>query len=113
MDFRSQLVERYSNPDISGHRMFERINIGPFSLSIQASESHYCYPRKIVDVQSYESWEVLPLAGDDNLHLENIPGMSQFAALQDDWGLLPYCKTEEVQQLVDALMDLATKPDSP
>ncbi|WP_317312298.1 hypothetical protein [Clostridium thermobutyricum] len=55
-DFRKILVERKNGLDI---RMFEGIKIGDYILSIQASDFHYCEPRKTLnDLNLYKAWEI-------------------------------------------------------
>lgn len=39
---------------------FKAINIGPYTLSIQGSEGHYCFPRKdLIHAHEYSSMEVM------------------------------------------------------
>lgn len=59
-DFRELLEEQ--NKDTYFARMYKRLNIGNYELSVQASEKHYCIPRKTLsDVFEYENMEVAVL----------------------------------------------------
>lgn len=55
-DFRELLKDE---GNITGIRLFKHVAIEDFSLSIQASQHHYCDPRETLnDVYSYNSFEV-------------------------------------------------------
>lgn len=56
-DFRDKLVVRESND--WGFRQFHAIPLKRGFLSVQASKTHYCSPRRTLDdVHLYEEWEI-------------------------------------------------------
>lgn len=66
-DFREELIE-IRNDYI---RIFSQINIGEYSLSIQASDMHYCTPRETFeDIYKYDSMEVAVFKNDEWCDIE-------------------------------------------
>ena len=74
VDFRDVLQE-IRRTDF-GSRLFGQVLAGATLMSIQASETHYCTPRKtLVDIKAYTHWEVAIMSVADgwpNVH--NIEG---------------------------------------
>lgn len=64
-----KLEERLNNQEVSSvylnRKVIAPIKIGKYQLSIQASEGHYCSPRKnLTDYNLYNSFEMLIMKAD-------------------------------------------------
>lgn len=54
----------FGNYEDNGFRMYEGINIGGVTLSIQASYGHYCSPRLTLPKEDYNSMELAIIKND-------------------------------------------------
>ena len=104
MDFRTLLVRDSDNP------FFRRLEVGRFSLSVQASAGHYCTPRKSgLPAKDYTAFEVALFENEEWISEPwNHPVLKGFTT-ESDWepgsgkpvaGWLP---AEKVQLLWEAL----------
>ena len=67
-DFRDELL---ISGRICGGRNFDYLKIGQYELSIQASDCHYCEPRKTLDdIKLYKSWEIALFKNGEWLNIE-------------------------------------------
>lgn len=68
-DFREELNDRKPikcfGQNLVTSVCFNRINVAPYSLSIQASEHHYSSPRETIDKYEYTAMEIAILNNDD------------------------------------------------
>lgn len=121
MDFREMLTETKSVSPLGGRRFrsLERVRFGHLSLSIQASETHYCEPRLTLPEGDYRytRWEVAAFRGEGKNEAwinRDDPELEGLAALKH-WedganGVGAYVPTEAVQELVDRFRELASQP---
>lgn len=69
-DFREELNDRKPIKCFGEYLVtsvcFNRINVAPYSLSIQASEHHYSSPRETLDKYEYTAMEIAILNNDDD-----------------------------------------------
>lgn len=87
-DFR-EILTTYEK--MGDHRILNPIKLGNYNLSIQASYSHYCEPRKTVDINDYKSMEIAIFDSNDEWVQPREDGyirqFSRYEELIDDYEL--------------------------
>jgi hypothetical protein len=89
-------------------RNFKPIKAGNYNVSIQASENHYCSPRKTLeDIFEYYSFEVAIWQGEDGpmLNIQEIPFPIPHAEYWGEDIVGAGVPAVAVQEIVDALCD--------
>jgi len=108
------LLETKSDETHYGHRRrhMKALEVGPYTLSVQASEFHYCTPRVTVPVEEYTEWECALWTEERWLSVEKDPEVFDGLAVAKQWedGESPvggYLPTADVQALWDRLNELS------
>lgn len=87
---------------VPGMRSFKSIYFGDLRLSIQASEYHYCTPRKTVELDKYEAMEFALMSNGEFIRVSEIlpgPGFEEIEEYFDQvYAYAPVELIEEVYQ---------------
>ncbi len=119
MEFLTKLVETKSTKKLrevmkktgnnagEGIRMFERINVGSsIELSVQASYTHYCTPRKTINIKDYTAMELAIMRKKTFLNIFDIsddPVLVTKLRKHFDGSIYSYVPVEIIEDLYQAL----------
>jgi|TARA_R110001606_G_scaffold182494_1_gene329166 hypothetical protein len=110
-----KLVERLNNQEVAGiyrnRKVIPPFKIGKYKLSIQASEGHYCSPRKnLPDYSMYNSFEMLIIKenGDDiqfkkSSIIRNYPKYYKLLSHYDGEGIFGWVDKDILEDFVNYL----------
>jgi len=113
-----KLVERLNNQEVSSvylnRKVITPLKIGKYQLSIQASEGHYCFPRKnLTDYSLYNSFEMLIIKenGDDiqlkkSSIIRNYPKYYKLLSHHDGNGIFGWVDKDILEDFVNYLESL-------
>ncbi len=98
-------------------RMFKRIELGKYSLSVQASKKHYSMPKAIVDLDQYNNMELGIFCDEEWVNPRNNEDLSNFYRIEElesyyEEGDVPvgrYVPIELIQSLYKYLKELQDK----
>lgn len=117
MDFRdhieaSGIAIEYQFADLSHYRVWRSVQAGNYSVSIQASESHYSVPRATLPSPfDYVEFEVYTTIDRDVADRWIIPNESRLEfriEYGSDYVLFPYLPADLVQEWIDYLCSVGT-----
>ena len=113
-----KLVERLNNQEVKvasgGSKVISSFKIGKYQLSIQASEGHYCSPRKnLTDYNLYNSFEMLIMKEDgSDIQLKkssiirNYPKYYKLLSYHDGEGIFGWVDKDLLEDFVNYLESL-------
>ena len=88
-------------------RKFERINVGKYTISIQASGTHYSTPRDVLDPYEYKAFEVAVFMDGEWVNPRTDKKLSGFAWISHfetgDIVVAGFVPVKTVQEMCDCL----------
>jgi hypothetical protein len=96
-------------------RVMESIPLGEYSLSVQASRSHYCAPRATLPLRDYSEYEVAVVDGNGLLSVPHplFHPRWPWSRYWEGDSVGSYVPTEVVEQLYQHLLKLAAPDYTP
>ncbi len=87
---------------------FSHVEIGDFSLSIQASKFHYSSPRETLpNADDYETFELAIFFKQKWVNIQDFPLLEEFYPLFEHDSVAGYVERETIIKLVDILQTIA------